>query len=90
MTCQKTDHCTLYSSSQTCATRNEFLVIVSSPVGDPYGRRRLNTWPTLEHGISSNFPPHIQTFHHDNKIYMFKQQIYGPYQPTYIYQNITL
>ncbi|KAE8752692.1 Photoreceptor cell-specific Nuclear receptor [Frankliniella occidentalis] len=42
------------------ATRKEFLVIVSSPSGEPYGLLRRNTWPTLEQGISSRVPPHIQ------------------------------
>jgi len=52
---------TLYSSSQTWATRNE-LRVMELASDAPYGRRLRNTWPTREHGMMSSRPPHCQTW----------------------------
>lgn len=51
---------TLYSSSQTWASRRELCVMVSWPSGEPYGRLFRKMCPTLEQGMMKSLPPHIQ------------------------------
>lgn len=76
---------TLYLSIHTLATLREFLRKVSLPLGFPYGRRFLKMCPTLEHGIISSLPPHIQicqtgqsqdnmisNFFFNDKLWLFK------------------